>query len=97
MEYMTFYEHYLPSISDIITVTDVPLVSHTEGTLYGPLHSEAAMQGFERAVADVKAQVYTYHLCIFTHTCMSCIPYSRKYWRGIIFGGLAVFLSHRQY
>ena len=25
------------------------------------------------------------------------IPYSRKYWRGIIFGGLAVFLSHRQY
>jgi aldehyde dehydrogenase family 7 protein A1 len=27
-----------------------------EGTLYGPLHSEAAMQGFEKAVADVKAQ-----------------------------------------
>ena len=25
------------------------------------------------------------------------IPYSRKYWRGIIFGGLADFLSHCQY
>ena len=27
----------------------------------------------------------------------STVPYSRKYWRGIIFGGLADFLSHRQY
>ena len=25
------------------------------------------------------------------------IPYSWKYWRGIIFGGLADLLSHRQY
>ena len=27
----------------------------------------------------------------------SYIPYSRKYWRGIIFGGLADSLSHHQY
>lgn len=29
----------------------------TEGTLYGPLHSETAVQNFEKAVAEIKAQV----------------------------------------
>ena len=30
-------------------------------------------------------------------TVYMCVPYSRKYWRGLIFGGLADLLSHCQY
>ena len=30
--------------------------TYTEGTLYGPLHSEAAVKNYEDAVSDAKAQ-----------------------------------------
>ena len=32
-----------------------------EGTLYGPLHTEVAVDGFEKAIGEVKAQVYNMH------------------------------------
>ena len=31
-----------------------------EGTLYGPLHSEVAVEGYEKAISEIKAQVCAY-------------------------------------
>ena len=44
--------HLLNSISseDIIHCT-------SEGTLYGPLHSEAAVEGYDNAISEIKFQV----------------------------------------
>ena len=44
--------HLLNSISseDIIHCT-------SEGTLYGPLHSEAAVEGYDNAISEIKSQV----------------------------------------
>lgn len=33
-----------------------PPPPHSEGVLYGPLHSEAAVKNFEKAITDVQAQ-----------------------------------------
>ena len=57
---------------------------------------------------DVRRDTYTYkhtcmYVCMYVHTHMHiytvkvAIPYGRKFWRGIYFGGLAVLRAIRQY
>ena len=49
----------------------------------------------------IMAQNYCNTICYNTWTtskssCLNCIPYGRKFWRGIYFGGLAVLRAIRQ-
>ena len=46
---------------------------------------------------QMSVSVRRYDTNTLAYIATGSIPYSRKYWRGIIFGGLVDFLSHCQY